>query len=126
MVYSDLMVIISAKVTGNSFTEPQMTLALQEVEQAILNYCDISIIPDALKFTWCNLSIDLLNYNLEINKNVLASIDTIDIREVTNIKIGDTSVQLGGSSSILKGHKANLDGLLMNYNQQLNMFRRLW
>ena len=89
--------IVRAKVKIEAITELDIQLAINEVEEVIKNYCNIDIIPDALKFTWANMSVDLVRYQYESNisaDDVLAGIDASDI---SNLKIGDTQIALRSS-----------------------------
>lgn len=132
MDYLELSTIIKRKRTKVVFDENDIQLALQEVEQAIKNYCRIPEIPEALKYVWCNMSIDLLLYNHESNTTPDDVLEAFDPSDVSTIKVGDTSLSLGDKyrnnqrSRTLQSHQANLDEIVMNYKAQLNQFRRLW
>lgn len=121
--------IVRAKIKDAAITELDIQLAISEVEEVIKNYCNIDTIPEALKFTWANMSVDLVRYQYESNisaDDVLAGIDASD---VSNLKIGDTQIALQGNNSerskILKSHRPNLDQIVMNNKEQLNRFRRM-
>jgi hypothetical protein len=121
--------IVRTKIKNEAITELDIQLAINEVEEVIKNYCNIDTIPDALKFTWANMSVDLVRYQYESNisaDDVLAGIDASD---VSNLKIGDTQIALQGNNSergkTLKSHRPNLDQIVMNNKQQLNRFRRM-
>ena len=121
--------IVRTKIKNEAITELDIQLAVNEVEEVIKNYCNIDTIPDALKFTWANMSVDLVRYQYESNisaDDVLAEIDASDI---SNLKIGDTQIALQGNDSerskTLKSHRPNLDQIVMNNRQQLNRFRRM-
>ena len=121
--------IVRTKIKNEAITELDIQLAINEVEEVIKNYCNIDTIPEALKFTWANMSVDLVRYQYESNisaDDVLAGIDASD---VSNLKIGDTQIALQGNNSergkTLKSHRPNLDQIVMNNKQQLNRFRRM-
>ena len=121
--------IVRTKIKDEAITELDIQLAVSEVEEVIKNYCNIDTIPEALKFTWANMSVDLVRYQHESNisaDDVLAGIDASD---VSNLKIGDTQIALQGNNSergkTLKSHRPNLDQIVMNNKQQLNRFRRM-
>lgn len=132
MDYLELSTIIKRKRTKVVFDENDILLALQEVEQAIKNYCHIPEVPVALKYVWCNMSIDLLLYNYEVNTTPNDVLDAFDPSDVSTIKVGDTSISLGDKyrnnqrSRTLQSHNADLDKIVMNYTAQLNQFRRLF
>lgn len=125
--------IIKAKDLHNDLSPDFISLALDEVEQVVLNYCMIPEVPNALRFTVANMTLDLLKYQLEVNKPTdTLNLENIDISDVSGVKVGDTSVDIGESrrdnvrKSVLNSHKNNLDDIVMNYRSQLNRFRRLW
>lgn len=125
--------IIKAKDPYNDLPPDFISMAVDEVEQVILNYCMIPEVPTALRFTVANMTLDLLKYQLEVNKPAdVLNLDDIDISDVSGIKVGDTSVDIGESRRdnvrklVLNSHKNNLDDIVMNYRSQLNRFRRLW
>lgn len=132
MAYLELVKIIKQKQTKVAFTDDDILAALQEVEQVIKNYCSIPAVPDALRYTWCNMSIDLLLYNHEVNTTPNDVLEAFDPSDVSTIKLGDTSISLGDKyrsnarSRTLQSHQANLDAIVTNYKAQLNQFRRLW
>lgn len=130
---SELMKIIRNKIS-EKIEDFEIELGIEEVEQYILNYCNISVVPFALRFVWANMVVDLLNYQF-YKKNpadISSNNGIIGIADVSNIQIGDTQVKLGGWSvtdsrtQALKSHVANLDEILFNYNAQLNQFRRIY
>ena len=132
MEYLELVRIIKQKQTKVEFSDSDILAALQEVEQVIKNYCLIPSVPEALKYTWCNMSIDLLLYNYEVNTTPDDVLNAFDPSDVSTIKVGDTSISLGDKyrsnarSRTLQSHQANLDAIVTNYKDQLNQFRRLW
>lgn len=128
----ELVKIIRQKYKKVQFTDDDILLCLKEVEQSIKNYCQIPEVPEALKFVWCDMTIDLLLYNHEMNTAPNDVLDAFDPSDVSTIKIGDTSLSLGDKyrnnarSRILQSHNSNLDDIVTNYRAQLNSFRRLW
>lgn len=106
-------------------------LAVKEVEQSILNYCQIPCVPPQLHFVWANMSVDLLLYQVESNYTPTDPLDGLDVSDLSSVKVGDTSVYVGDKyrsnprSRTLQSHNANLDELVMNYTKQLNQFRRI-
>lgn len=131
MSYTALLAIVNVK-TKSKFEATDIMLALEEVEQAIKNYCNIAEVPKALYFTWANMAIDLLSYNYETNR----ASDTMPVAsvpvDVTEVKMGDTTFKMGDGpnqdprTKALRSHMPNLDDIVMNYRQQLNLFRRIW
>lgn len=129
----DILEIIDAKLSNISIPSAEKLLAIEEVELVIKNYCNINNVPEELKFTWANMTIDLLRYQHESNLSTEASgnIDDINIGDVSSLKIGDTSVNLGSGSIsnahniAMRSHYPNLDEIIMNYKSQLQRFRKM-
>ncbi len=121
--------IVRTKIKNEAITELDIQLAISEVEEVIKNYCSIDIIPDALKFTWANMTVDLIRYQYESNISADDVLAGIDVSDVSNLKIGDTQIALQGNNSergkTLKSHRPNLDQIVMNNKEQLNRFRRM-
>lgn len=123
--------IVVAKMNNPNLTDVEIEIAILETEEVIKNYCNIDIIPQELKFTWANMTTDLLRYQYEMNNpqsndDILNSFGTADISE---LKVGDTQIGVGGNNSVsakaLNSHKANLDALIFDYQSQLNRFRKM-
>lgn len=132
MDYLEMVNIIKQKQKKFSVADEDIVLCLKEVEQSIKNYCSIPTVPEALKYTWCNMSVDLLLYKYETNTVPNDVLDAFDPSDVSTIQLGDTKIMLGDKyrnnarSRTLQSHNANLDDIVMNYRAQLNQFRRLW
>lgn len=122
-----ILEIVQAKIKNEAITELDIQLAIGEVEEVIKNYCNIDEVPEALKYTWANMAVDLVKYNYESNNS--GGEVAADAADVSSIKVGDTQIQLGGGSGsrakVLNSHRPNLDQIVMNYQSQLNKFRRM-
>lgn len=123
--------IVQAKLgeSGASLSPLSLELAIAEVEQAIKNYCGISSVPDALCFTWANMAVDLLQYELASSEGPSED-EEVDMNGVSSIRMGDTTINLGGGANssygrAINSHKANLDDIVMNHREQLHKFRRM-
>lgn len=123
--------IVQAKLgeSSASLSPLSLELAIAEVEQAIKNYCSISSVPDALRFTWANMAVDLLRYELASSEGPDEDAE-VDMNGVSSIRMGDTTINLGeGANSsygrAINSHKANLDDIVMNHREQLHKFRRM-
>lgn len=135
--YLEVMKIIKAKnkritdMEHGGMTDDQIMLNMLEVEQSILNYCQIPGVPPQLNFVWANMAVDLILYNIEMNNTPEDPLDGLDVSDLSSIKVGDTSVFIGDKyrsnlrSRILQTHNANLDEIIMGYTKQLNQFRRI-
>ena len=123
--------IVSEKLDDENIPVSKQQLAIEEVAQAIKNYCHIDSVPDELKFTWANMSVDLIRYQRASSNKDSNDLNSVNIGEVSSLKIGDTNVNLGGGSDTnthniaIKSHKVNVDDIVMNYRQQLVAFRRM-
>jgi len=121
--------LVKGKTTRYIFGDAKIESAVLEISQFILNYCAIPEVPRALYFTAANMAVDLLLYE---QARDTAPVVEIDMEGVGSIQVGDTSVKITSEVSsterqnTLKGHSIRLDTLLMNYQKQLNLFRRLW
>lgn len=135
--YRDIVTIVKAKnkritdMDRGGLTDDEIMLNVKEVEQSILNYCQIPRVPTQLNYVWANMSVDLILYLIEMNNIPEDPLDALDVSDLSSVKIGDTSVFVGDKyrsnarSRVLQSHNANLDELVMNYTKQLNQFRRI-
>lgn len=121
--------IVEVKFGTLDVDETHVNLVVDEIETVILNYCNILEVPYALRFTWANMTVDLVKYEIEANRT--DELDTMfDARDVSIIHVGDTEIDFRGlgntvKNRILKSHDAALDDIVMNYQQQLNRFRKM-
>lgn len=128
--------IVSAKVkaliAAGAITDVDIQLAVDETAQSIRTYCNIDVsipLPVELNFTHANMAVDLLKHTYAVNSTDVDA--EVDAAEVSSIKIGDTQIQLNGASTTnaraaaLRSHKATLDDVVMNYQDQLNKFKRM-
>lgn len=85
---------------------------LEDVEEIVKNYCNVSVIPEGLNSTVLRMAIDMYkNENLESEDIALGSI--------SSISEGDTSVSYRSSASEFK------ESLLKDYKSQLNRYRKI-
>lgn len=132
---SEVLEVVKYKTKNRDIDEELMSMAADEIEQVILTFCNLNKVPAALKFAWANMIVDLLNYQLEIDKlhSGIHDDDELEFSSnaISTIDIGDTKVGLGGGASYdakdraLRSHNAYLDDLVMNYREQLMRFRRM-
>lgn len=121
--------VISSEEKG--LDDDQLLFLVQEVEQAILNYCNICQVPKELEFVWASMTVDSALYMIESNYAPKDPMDALDPSDLSSIKVGDVSVFVGDKyrsnerSRTLQSHNANLDDIVYNYREQLNHFRRL-
>ena len=122
--------IITNNLQGSGITELAIQQAVDETAYVIKNYCNIATIPDELKYTWANMAEDLARYRLARNSADNGSLPEIGADQVSELRIGDTTIKIGGNSKQsasreLKAHAIDADAVLMNYTAQLNRFRRM-
>jgi hypothetical protein len=135
--YLEVVAIVKQKnkritdMRSGGLADDEILLHVKEVEQSILNYCQIPRVPPQLHYVWANMSVDLILYFIEINNKPEDPLDGLDVSDLSSVKIGDTSIYIGDKyrsnqrSRTLQSHSANLDEVVMNYTKQLNQFRRL-
>ena len=135
--YLEVVKIVKAKnkritdMEKGGMDDEAILLAVKEVEQSILNYCQIPGVPPQLHFVWANMSVDLILFQIESNYTPEDPLDGLDVSDLSSVKVGDTSVYIGDKyrsnqrSRTLQSHNANLDELVMGYTKQLNQFRRI-
>jgi hypothetical protein len=135
--YLEVVKIVKAKnkritnMEKGGLSDEEILLNVREVEQSILNYCQIPRVPPQLHFVWANMTVDLILYFIEINNTPEDLLDGLDVSDLSSIKVGDTSIYIGDKyrsnqrSRTLQSHNSNLDELVMNYTKQLNQFRRI-
>lgn len=135
--YLEIIKIIKAKnkritnMEKGGLMDDEILMNVKEVEQTILNYCQIPSVPTQLNYVWANMTVDLILYYIEMNNTPEDPLDGLDVSDLSSIKVGDTSVYVGDKyrsslrSRTLQSHNANLDEVVMNYTKQLNQFRRI-
>ena len=135
--YLEVVKIVKAKrkritdTDKGGLDDEAILMNVKEVEQSILNYCQIPRVPPQLHFVWANMSVDLILHQIESNHTPKDPMEGLDVSDLSSIKVGDTSVYIGDKyrsnqrSRILQSHNANLDEIVMNYTKQLNQFRRI-
>jgi hypothetical protein len=135
--YQEVVHIVKMKnkrivdMENGGLDDEQILLNVKEVEQTILNYCQVPRVPSQLNFVWANMTVDLILYLIEMNNTPEDPMDGLDVSDLSSIKVGDTSVYIGDKyrsnqrSRLLQSHNSNLDELVMNYTKQLNQFRRI-
>lgn len=122
--------IVAAKVANTAIEQSLIDLAVEEVEQEIKNYCHIDKVPEELKFTWANMTVDLVRYQYA-NTPESTENENFSLGDVSALKVGDTNIGFGAGGATnahniaIKSHSPNLDDIVMNYRQQLNAFRRM-
>ncbi|MCC0669389.1 phage head-tail connector protein [Clostridioides sp. ZZV14-6153] len=85
---------------------------LEDVEEIVKNYCNISVIPKELNSTILRMAVDMY-------KNESLGSEDIALGSISSISEGDTSVSYRSSASEFK------ESLLKDYKSQLNRCRKI-
>lgn len=111
-----------------------LEVSLLEVEQAILNYCNISEVPTELRFVWANMVVDYYRWIAEMATIAEATTPAKSSSPtvLSSIKEGDTSLGFSVDTNsvryqVSQAHSLSgvLDKYVMNYSDALNRFRRV-
>jgi hypothetical protein len=131
--------IVKVKLGADTPSEPLLKITVDEIEQTILNYCNINEIPKELTYTFANMVVDLFRYEDEFIKATTVSVEgeeeeaepDVNTGNINSIRVGDTTITFGSGSDTsiyhknLRSHQANLDTVVLDYESQLKKFRRL-
>ena len=134
-----VMDIVKVKLGADTPSEPLLKITVDEIEQTILNYCNINEIPKELTYTFANMVVDLFRYEDEFIKATTVSGEgeeeeaepDVNTGNINSIRVGDTTITFGSGSDTsiynknLRSHQANLDTVVLDYESQLKKFRRL-
>lgn len=134
-----VMDIVKVKLGADTPSEPLLKITVDEIEQTILNYCNINEIPKELTYTFANMVVDLFRYEDEFIKATIVSVEgeeeeaepDVNTGNINSIRVGDTTITFGSGSDTsiynknLRSHQANLDTVVLDYESQLKKFRRL-
>lgn len=96
-----------------STTNNDIDLAIEEIGQKIYNFCNIPFteeLPKELNFTYANMVVGLVSYS---SPNILQ-------KDITNIKMGDTSYTFD-----LASKQKFIDNLILNYEDDLTKYRKI-
>lgn len=128
----DVLQIVKLKEKSIQLVDSDWLLAIEEVEQAIKNYCNIDKVPEELKFVVANMVIDLVRYQKANDVEAGVELDNLGAGDIASISIGDTSIKLATndeaasqSTAARKSHIPDLDEIVMNNRAHLNRFRRM-
>ena len=123
---NDIVTIAKKKIgTRVTITDASILEYVEEVEQTIKNYCNINVIPDALKYVWANIVAD---YIVGMSAESLQAGSSSE-QDVTGIGLSGISISFGSTDSagkeIAKKSGTLLVDFIKNYNEQLKKFRRV-
>ncbi|MCD9026043.1 phage head-tail connector protein [Cohnella silvisoli] len=121
---TEIIVIVKAKMglPGNEH-DALIGLYVDEIGQRILNYCNLSEIPDGLKYTWVAMVSVALTKE---QSSVLFPAPVVE--EAFEISIGDTSVKQvknPAAQVLVRPSVAIIDAVVFDYQGELNSYRKL-
>ncbi|NGP59990.1 phage head-tail connector protein [Paenibacillus thiaminolyticus] len=123
MTGADIWPIVKSRLGLSDDTHKDLIgTYIDEIGHRIKHYCNISAIPEGLKFTWASMAMDAVRVELP---NVDEIADTAGGE--SSVKIGDTQVS-GGSGSggeVSNTSKSVIDSVVLNYRVDLNRYRKL-
>lgn len=90
---------------------------IPEMEQRILNYCNVDAVPDGLKFVWASMVIDVL----KVEQSTLPQVQTA-LGNSVEVTVGDTTTKTKPGSA---PSKSVIDAVVLNYRVDLNRYREL-
>lgn len=96
----------------DSLKDSLVQFVMEDVEEVIKNYCNITEIPEGLTQTSYRMAMDLY-------KNENLGDEGIALGSISSISEGSTSTSFRSSASEFK------DSLLKDYKSQLNKYRKL-
>lgn len=128
--------IIKAKLGIDTPSGTLLNYNVDEIEQAIKNYCNLDYVPKELTYTFVNMVCDLNTYDSQVVQDNTPSEDgnediSISSSGVNSVRVGNTTISFGSGSDTstrnraLRSHQANLDQLILDYKSQLNKFRKM-
>lgn len=123
--------IAKSKLKNIYIPDEEIQIALDEVEQVILNYCNIYVVPEELFYTWANMAVDLIRFQFVRSGGDLEGDKTVDGvpsgMNIISVSVGDTTTKFEESSGVgamaLSSHVRLLDTLVLDYGSQLQKFR---
>jgi hypothetical protein len=121
MTREDIWLIVKRRLKLSDDSLKEIALEyIEEIENRILHYCNITEVPVGLKFTWVSMTMDVLRVELPSEDAIAETADS-----GTNVKIGDTSVNQAGGKAITNMSKSSIDDVVLNYKIDLNRYRKL-
>lgn len=133
-----MLVKVKAAVLGLKLPEEPSVLdePIDEVRQAICNYCNIDFVPAELKYVWANMVVDYLRWAVSLaasgSAGAVAPGGSTTATIVSSLKEGDTTIGFSADTASQSSQAGNahaigavLDQVVMNYLDQLNRFRKV-
>lgn len=129
----DILELISQKLEmfKIELTPTQIEMMLGEVDQTILNYCQIEQMPAELLYVRANMVTDYARHLEQAKPSEGETVmdESKLAGRLTSISTGDVSYNFAQKTSdkgdMTNAHIVDLDSLIFDYKSQLNNFRRL-
>ena len=109
MEAQDIIKIVKFKISKELDNEI-LCIAINEAESTIKSYCNIKNIPEGLKFTLVNMSIDIIETQYITDKE----------ENIKSIQQGDTTISFAD-----KHKEITKESIIQIYRKELNSYRRL-
>jgi hypothetical protein len=90
---------------------------VEEIGQRVLHYCNLTEVPDGLKFVWSSMTIDVIKTELQSIPEVAAVSGG-----AVELKVGDTTTKEAPGKAAAK---SAIDAVVLNYQVDLNRYRKL-
>ena len=90
---------------------------VEEIGQRIQHYCNLTEVPDGLKFVWSSMVVDVLKTEQQSIPEVAAVSGG-----AVEIKVGDTTAKEAPGKAAAK---SAVDAIVLNYAVDLNRYRKL-
>jgi hypothetical protein len=100
-------------IVSNTNLDALINSYIPQIEQKILNYCNVEEVPDGLKYVWSSMVIDLIKVKHSTLPEIMAVLGS-----TVEIKAGDTTTKV-------TANKSSIDSIVLNYAGDLNAYRKL-
>jgi hypothetical protein len=111
---ADVLALVKSRLLlQNNNLDALIDSYIQELEQRILNYCNVEAVPDGLSFVWASMVVDLV----KIKHAALPEIEAA-LGVTVETKIGDTTTKI-------TTNKTSTDAIVLSYSADLNRYRKL-
>lgn len=116
---------LETRIITEEIAVPEDTSSyIDEVEQSIKNYCNIDTVPEELKFVWISMTMDYLRWVPPYKKDPTSGNGSPIA--LTSLREGDTNLGFSIDTHAIAHSSQNvLDQIVLNYQDQLNRFRRV-
>ena len=131
-ISAEILSIATRKLEAAGITPPtDLNLSVEEIMQEILNFCNIKVVPEALRFVAANMTVDLVVSSQPADGD--GGEDAMvagAVGEVASVSEGGSSIsfktkQGGGAGGSILTPEERIAALLLNYEKQLSRFRRI-